>query len=140
MERNVSSPSLIWARNMIAAPQRAEQMDSAGVPPQRAMTRIGNMAFVPAEVCDRERINKCIVCQSMIVLTDFCDLEQIRLLSVGTLKESSAAFHLCSLAKSMIPAPVRAEQMANCGAVPLQTMIKTRNGACVPTEVRVASQ
>lgn len=81
-------------------------------------------------------MNKCIVCQSLIVLTDFCDLEQIQLLSVGILKESSATSHLCSSAKSMIPAPVRAEQTANCGAVPRQTMIKTGNGACVLTEVR----
>lgn len=85
-------------------------------------------------------MTKCIVCQSLIVLTDFCDLEQIRLLSVGILKESSANSPLCSSAKSMIPAPVRAEPMANCGAVPLQTMMKTRNGACVLTEVRVSSE
>lgn len=35
---------------MTAAPQRAAQMDHAGVPPQRAMTRTRNMAFVLAEV------------------------------------------------------------------------------------------
>lgn len=85
-------------------------------------------------------MNKCIVCQSLAVLTDFCDLEQIQLLSVGILMESSATSPSCSWAKSMIPAPVRAEQTANCGAVPLQTMIKTRNGACVLTAVRVASK
>lgn len=55
MERNVSSPSLIWTRNMTAAPQKGAQMDSAGVPPQRATTRTRNMAFVPAGVCDREK-------------------------------------------------------------------------------------
>lgn len=55
MEKNVSSPSLIRARTITAAPQRVAQMDSAGVRPQRAMTRTRNMAFVPAEVCDRER-------------------------------------------------------------------------------------
>lgn len=55
MERNVSFPSPFWARNMTAAPQRAAQMDSAGVLPQRTTTRTRNMAFVPAEVCDREK-------------------------------------------------------------------------------------
>lgn len=54
--------------------------------------------------------------------------------------ESSATSPSCSSAKSMIPAPVRAEQMANYGAVLLQTMIKTRNGAYVPTKVRAASE
>lgn len=50
MEKNVFSPSLTWARNMTAAPQRAVQMDIAGVPPQRTTTRTKNMAFVPPEV------------------------------------------------------------------------------------------
>lgn len=88
-----------------------------------------------------KRLNKCIVYQSLIVLTGHsCDLEQIRLLSVGILKESSATSPSCSSAKSMIPAPVRADQTANCGAVPLQTMIRTRNGACVLTKVRATSK
>lgn len=73
--------------------------------------------------------------QSLFVLANFCDPEQTRLLSVGILKESPATSPSCSLTKSMIPAPVRVDRMASCGAVPLLTMIKTRNGACVLTKV-----
>lgn len=84
--------------------------------------------------------NKCIRgCQSLFVLTDFfCDHEQIQLLSVGIPKDSSATSLSSSKEKSMIPARARAEETANCGAVPLLAMIKTRNGACVLTEVMEA--
>lgn len=140
MERNVSSPSLSWGRNMTAVPQWAVRMEPAGVPLQRAMTRTRNMASVPAEVCVTGKgINNCLrVRQSRLVLANFCDPEQIRLLSVGIPKESPATSPSCSSAKSMIPAPVRVDKMASCGAVPLLTMIKTKNGACVLTKVTEA--
>lgn len=51
------------------------------------------------------------------------------------LRESPATSPLCSLVKSMTPALVRVVEMASCGAVPLATMMMTRNGASVLTRV-----
>lgn len=86
-----------------------------------------------------KEINNCLrVRQSLFVLANFCDPEQIQLLSVGIPKESPAASPSCSSAKSMIPAPVRVDRMASYGAVPLLTTIKTRNGAFVLTKVTEA--
>lgn len=88
-----------------------------------------------------KRMNNCNrALQSLFVLTDVCDLEQIRLLAVGIQMERPVTSPSCSVAKSTIRAPVRAEKMGSCGAVPLPAMTRTRNGACVLTRVRKASE
>lgn len=50
MEKNVSSPSPFWERNMTAAPQRDAMMAIAGVPPRQTSTLTRNTDSVPLEV------------------------------------------------------------------------------------------
>lgn len=137
-EPSASSPSSSWGKNMTAAPQRAAVTVTAGVPPQATLTPTRNLDSVPVEVSDRNHNEPCQCCHNglfFLTVVGMTVFGQTPLQSVETLTEIPAASPLCSWANSTTPVPVREEEMASCGALPLTTTMMTRNGASVLTRV-----